>query len=298
MPEKIIEQERSIHEIITSKTTTEGDGFIVHRPFPNYATRDFDPFLLLDEMGPIKLAAGEAKGASDHPHRGFETVTYVIDGAFEHKDSQGNSGKLFPGDVQWMTAGSGVVHSEMPEKEFAKNGGQLHGFQLWVNLPKKDKMIKPRYQDVPSEKIPVTTSDDKKVQVKVIAGQSMGKTSVIDTKTPIMYLHFTVKPGGKVTQDIPQNFNAFAYVANGEVNFGTEQKIAKKEQAVFFKRDGNKVFFSVSPDSKLPADVLLLAGIPLEEPVKRYGPFVMNTDEELQQAIDDYKNGKMGKIDF
>ena len=205
------------------------------------------PFLLLDEMGPIKLAAGEARGASDHPHRGFETVTYVIEGAFEHKDSQGNSGKLFPGDVQWMTAGSGVVHSEMPEKEFAQNGGRLHGFQLWVNLPKKDKMIKPRYQDVPSEKIPVATSDDKKVQVKVIAGQSMGKTAVIDTKTPIMYLHFTVKPGGKVIQDIPQNYNAFAYVANGDVNFGIEQKIAKKEQAVFFKKRWQQsIFFCIA----------------------------------------------------
>ena len=298
MSENKTEHERSISEIITSKTTTEGDGFIVHRSFPNYATRDFDPFLLLDEMGPIKLAAGEAKGASDHPHRGFETVTYVIDGAFEHKDSQGNSGKLFSGDVQWMTAGSGVVHSEMPEKEFAQNGGRLHGFQLWVNLPKKDKMIKPRYQDVPSEKIPVATSDDEKVRVKVIAGQSMGKTAVIDTKTPIMYLHFTVKPGGTVIQDIPQNYNAFAYVANGDVLFGTEQKITKKEQAVFFQNDGTKVIFSASSDSDLPSDILLLAGMPLGEPVKRYGPFVMNTDEELQQAIDDYSNGKMGKIDF
>lgn len=298
MHENKIEHERSISEIITSKTTTEGDGFTVHRPFPNYATRDFDPFLLLDEMGPIELVAGEAKGASDHPHRGFETVTYVIEGAFEHKDSQGNSGKLFSGDVQWMTAGSGVMHSEMPEKEFAQNGGRLHGFQLWVNLPKKDKMIKPRYQDVPSKKIPVTTSENGKVQVKVIAGQSMGKTAVIDTKTPIIYLHFTIKPGGKVIQDIPQNYNAFAYVTNGDVNFGTELRLVKKEQAVFFERDGDKVSFSVSPDSDLPSDVLLLAGMPLDEPVKRYGPFVMNTDEELQQAIDDYNNGKMGKIDF
>ena len=142
--------QRTVSEIITAKTTTEGEGFVVHRPFPNYAVRDFDPFLLLDEMGPIDLAPGEAKGAPDHPHRGFETVTYVIEGAFEHKDSQGNSGKLFSGDVQWMTAGSGVIHSEMPEKEFTKKGGKLHGFQLWVNLPKKDKMIKPRYQDVSS----------------------------------------------------------------------------------------------------------------------------------------------------
>ena len=298
MAKNIIENQRSISEIVTSKTTTEGDGFTVHRPFPNYTVRDFDPFLLLDEMGPIILVAGEAKGASDHPHRGFETVTYVVDGVFEHKDSQGNSGKLFSGDVQWMTAGSGVVHSEMPEKEFAKKGGRLHGFQLWVNLPKKDKMIKPRYQDISSKNIPIAKSNDEKIQVKVIAGQSMGKTTIIDTKTPIIYLHFTIQPGAKVIQDIPQNYNAFAYVASGDVLFGDEQKIAKKEQAVFFKRDGDKVVFSVSSNSDFPADVLLLAGIPLDEPVKRYGPFVMNTDEELQQAINDYNSGKMGKIDF
>ena len=139
------ENERTISEIITAKTTTEGDGFQVNRPFPNYAIRDFDPFLLLDEMGPVNYAPNEAKGASPHPHRGFETVTYMIEGAFEHKDSQGNSGKLLPGDVQWMTAGSGVIHSELPEEEFAKKGGRFHGLQLWVNLPKKEKMIKPRY---------------------------------------------------------------------------------------------------------------------------------------------------------
>ncbi len=249
-------------------------------------------------MGPITLGSGEAKGASDHPHRGFETVTYVIEGAFEHKDSQGNSGKLFAGDVQWMTAGSGVVHSEMPEKEFAQKGGRLHGFQLWVNLPKKDKMINPRYQDVPSKNIPIATSDDKKAAVKVIAGQSMGKTAIIDTKTPIMYLHFTIKPGGKVIQDIPQSYNAFAYVARGVVKFGAENQTAKKEQAVFFERNGDQIVFSVPSESELPADILLLAGEPLGEPVKRYGPFVMNTEEELQQAIDDYKDGKMGKINF
>lgn len=289
---------RTISEIITAKTTIEGDGFMVHRPFPNYATRDFDPFLLLDEMGPIELSPGQAKGASDHPHRGFETVTYVIEGAFEHKDSHGNSGKLYSGDVQWMTAGSGVVHSEIPEKEFAQKGGRLHAFQLWVNLPKKDKMIKPHYQDVPSANIPIARSDDGKVQVKVIAGQSMGKNAIIDTKTPIMYLHFTIQPGGKVLQEISQEYNTFAYVASGDVLFGTEQKLVKTEQAVFFERDGNIVSFEVSSGSDLPSDVLLLAGIPLDEPVKRYGPFVMNTEEELQQAIDDYNNGKMGKIDF
>jgi len=291
-------KERTISQIINAKTTTEGDGFIVHRPFPNYNVREFDPFLLLDEMGPINLSPGEAKGASDHPHRGFETVTYVIEGAFEHKDSQGNSGKLFSGDVQWMTAGSGVVHSEMPEKDFAQKGGTLHGFQLWINLPKKDKMIKPRYQDIPSKNIPMAKSSDGKVQVKVIAGESMGKQAVIDTKIPIMYLHFTIQPGGQVIQVVPKNFNAFAYVASGEGLFGTEQKTVNNEQAVFFERDGEEITIATSIDAVSPLEVILLGGIPINEPVKRYGPFVMNTDEELKQAISDYNNGKMGKIDF
>lgn len=289
---------RTISEIITAKTTTEGEGFIVHRPFPNYAIRDFDPFLLLDEMGPIELDAGEAKGAPDHPHRGFETVTYVMEGAFEHKDSQGNSGKLYSGDVQWMTAGSGVIHSEMPEKDFLKKGGKLHGFQLWVNLPKKDKMIKPRYQDVSSTKIPVAQSDDGKVRVKIIAGESMGKKAVIDTKTPIIYLHFTLQPNAKVTQKIPKEYNAFVYVAKGEGLFGEEKKLAKKEQAIFFERDGDEIIIATNSTTNESLDVLLLAGIPLGEPVARYGPFVMNTQEELDQATADYQSGKMGKIDF
>ena len=290
--------QRDVSEIVTAKTTLEGDGFTVHRPFPNYAVRDFDPFLLLDEMGPVILKKGEAKGASAHPHRGFETVTYVIDGAFEHKDSQGHSGKLHSGDVQWMTAGSGIVHSEMPETEFAQKGGRLHGFQLWVNLPKKDKMTKPRYQEIPSEKIPVSQSKDGKVQVKVIAGQSMGKKAIIDTKTPIMYLHFSLQPGAQVTQEIPNNFNAFAYVAQGQGLFGSEEKLAKKEQAVFFKDNGDKIIFSNPSRATEPLELLLLGGTPIGEPVKRYGPFVMNTEEELQQAIKDFQNGKMGEIDF
>jgi len=291
-------RERTISQVITAKTTTEGDGFIVHRPFPNDSIRDFDPFLLLDEMGPINLSPGEAKGASDHPHRGFETITYVIDGAFEHKDSQGNSGKLFSGDVQWMTAGSGVIHSEMPEKEFTEKGGRLHGFQLWVNLPKKDKMIKPRYQDVQSKDIPLVKSRDGKIQVKVIAGESMGACAVIETKIPIIYLHFTIMPGGKLTQLVSKNYNAFAYVTNGEGLFGTEKKIVLKQQAVFFKTDGDEIIISLPSNAAVPLDVILLAGVPINEPVKRYGPFVMNTEDELTQAITDYKDGKMGKIDF
>jgi len=289
------EKERTISEIITAKATTEGDGFQVNRPFPNYAIRDFDPFLLLDEMGPVNYAPNEAKGASPHPHRGFETVTYMIEGAFEHKDSQGNSGKLLPGDVQWMTAGSGVIHSELPEEEFAKKGGRFHGLQLWVNLPKKEKMIKPRYQEISSDNIPVAKTDDGSVQVKVIAGESMGTKAVIDTKIPIIYLHFSLQSNATFTQTIPQNYNAFAYVIKGNALFGSEKTLAKKNQAVFFTQKGERIVLSTNTDS---AEVLLIAGMPINEPVKRYGPFVMNTDGELQQAIKDYQNGKMGKIDF
>lgn len=286
---------RSVLQVINAKTTLEGEGFVVHRAFPNGSLREFDPFLLLDEMGPIEISSGEAKGAPDHPHRGFETVTYMIDGVFEHKDSQGHSGKIKAGDVQWMTAGSGVIHSEMPEQEFLQKGGTLHGFQLWINLPKKDKMIKPRYQELPSKKIPIVQNDG--VQVKVIAGESMGEKAVIETRTPMMYLHFTLQQNAKITQIIPQSYNAFAYVVNGEGLFGDKQISAHKEQVVLFEQDGNEITIKAS-DMSSPLDVLLIAGVPLGEPVARYGPFVMNTEDEIKQAILDYNTGKMGKINF
>ena len=220
----------------------------------------------------------------------------MIDGVFEHKDSQGHSGKINAGDVQWMTAGSGVIHSEMPEKEFTQKGGKLHGFQLWVNLPKKDKMMNPRYQDLPVNKIP--TAQNEGVKVKVIAGESMGKKAVIETRTPIMYLHFTLQPDAKVVQTIPQNYNAFAYVINGNGLFGDKQISAHKEQVVLFEQDGNEIVIKAPDDAVEPLDVIVIAGVPLNEPVARYGPFVMNTEEEIAQAVRDYNAGEMGKIDF
>ena len=253
---------RSAKQIVNSVSTLEGEGFLVHRPFPTAALGEFDPFLLLDEMGPSELAPGEAKGAPDHPHRGFETVTYLLEGSFEHKDSQGHKGKLGPGDVQWMTAGAGVVHSEMPSKEFARTGGRLHGFQLWVNLPKRDKMIHPRYQDVPATKIPVRQAGD--VQVRVIAGEALGAKAVIDTRTPIMYLHFMLGPGASISQPVPRGYNVFAYVVEGEGTFGN--KVAGKGQMVIFDRDGEGV--SIKANSDL--SVLLIGGVPLNEPVARY----------------------------
>ena len=206
---------RTVAGVVNSIETLEGGGFLVRRPFPKASFSEFDPFLLLDEMGPMELAPGEAKGAPDHPHRGFETVTYLLSGEMEHKDSRGHAGRLRPGDVQWMTAGAGVIHSEMPAREFARDGGRMHGFQLWVNLPKRDKMMKPRYQEIPNSQIPKATSADGLVTVSVIAGEAMGEKAVIETRTPIIYLHYRIKPGGAATQQVPSAYNAFAYVVDG-----------------------------------------------------------------------------------
>jgi quercetin 2,3-dioxygenase len=291
-------QIRSISGIVSSVETLEGEGFLVHRPFPTYALSDFDPFLLLDEMGPKELEPGEAKGAPDHPHRGFETVTYMLDGRMQHKDSQGNAGKLTPGDVQWMTAGSGVVHSEMPDDEFAKKGGRLHGFQLWVNLPRKEKLTRPRYQEIPASKIPSRQTEDGLVSVKVIAGEALGAKAVIETRTPIMYLHFSLKPAGRIAQPVPAEYNGFAYVISGEGRFGLERDRAGRGQMVMFGNDGNEVLIENAKESETTLEVLLIAGVPLSEPVVRYGPFVMNSREEIYQAVEDYRNGRMGEINL
>ena len=290
------EKIRSVAKIVEAARQLEGAGFSVNRPFPNQAMALFDPFLLLDEMGPMELAPGEAKGAPDHPHRGFETVTYMISGRMEHRDSHGNAGRLGPGDVQWMTAGAGVVHSEMPAEDFQRQGGRMHGFQLWVNLPRRDKMIRPHYQEIPAAGIPVGASVDGKATVRVIAGESMGHKAVIDTRTPIIYLHFTIKPGGRVVQRVPAEYNAFAYVFGGEGRFGREEKTAEEHRMVVFAGDGDAVSIAAPNNTSAPLEVLLIGGVPLGEPVARYGPFVMNTKEEIIQAFEDYRAGRMGEI--
>lgn len=287
---------RTVAGIVNSVETFEGAGFLVRRPFPTPRFSEFDPFLLLDEMGPMDLGPGEAKGAPDHPHRGFETVTYMLSGEMEHKDSRGHAGKLRPGDVQWMTAGAGVVHSEMPSAAFERAGGRMHGFQLWVNLPQRDKMIKPRYQEIPSSQIPKATSSDGLVTANVIAGEALGQKAVIETRTPIIYLHYQIKPGGSVMQQVPRAYNCFAYVIDGEGKFGAEAERGMDGQMVLLAQDGDEVRIENSADAKTTLEVLLIAGLPLNEPVARYGPFVMNTREEIHQAIEDYRLGKMGEI--
>ena len=298
IPPDNADRPRSVLHVVDSQRTREGGGFIVHRPFPTQRLMDFDPFLLLDEMGPVDYGPGEAVGAPDHPHRGFETVTYVLAGKMQHKDSHGHAGSIGPGDVQWMTAGAGVVHSEMPEEAFRAKGGRMHGFQIWVNLPRKDKLMKPRYQELPDAGIPVAESADKKVKVKIIAGESLGKSAAIDTVTPIAFLHMTLQPGGALSQPLPADYNAFAFVIAGEGEFGPSKTRGGAHQMVIFGNDGDHVKIAARADAKEALELLLLAGVPLNEPVVRYGPFVMNTEAEIHQAIRDYQSGKMGEINF
>jgi redox-sensitive bicupin YhaK (pirin superfamily) len=281
---------RTVFNIVHATRQLEGEGMIVTRPFPTARLDQLDPFLLLDRMGPVSHGPGEAHGAPDHPHRGFETVTYILEGAVEHKDSQGNHGRIGAGDVQWMTAGSGVIHSEMPAAEILRDGGRLHGFQLWVNLPRRDKMMKPRYQELRAAEIPTATSADGKVTVTVIAGESLGTHASIDTRTPILYLHVRLAAGAQFTQAVPVEYNAFAFVIGGEASFGG--RAARENDAVIFGRDGDEVAMATEGG----AELLLIAGLPLDEPVARYGPFVMNTAGEIRQAMFDYQTGRFGEI--
>jgi hypothetical protein len=285
---------RSVARIVDGLRTLEGEGFAVRRPFPTPTLDHVDPFLLLDEMGPADLGPGEAKGAPDHPHRGFETVTYMLRGRLEHRDSAGNAGSLGPGDVQWMTAGAGVVHSEMPAAAFQRTGGRMHGFQLWVNLPRRDKMMAPRYQDVPAARIPVVRSAEG-ITVKVIAGEALGARAVIDTRTPIMCLHFTLAPGARVVQPVPHDWNAFAYVFDGRGLAGKDDRLVSDGQAAIFATDGEGVALAAPASAQAPLEVLLVAGLPLREPVARYGPFVMNTREEIVQAVEDFRGGRLAR---
>ncbi|MEF8793310.1 pirin family protein [Thiohalorhabdus sp.] len=285
--------ERPLAQRLTGTHTQEGAGFPVRRPFPGHGLQMVDPFLLLDEMGPKDWAPGQAQGAPDHPHRGFETVTYMLDGRFEHRDSFGFSGQLNPGDVQWMTAGAGVVHSEMPEETLRRDGGRVHGIQLWVNLPATDKWVQPRYQDTPAERIPEVTGDWGRA--RVIAGEALGASAVIETRIPILYLHLTIEPGHEVTVEVPAAYQGFVYplAGSGTVSVG-DNALADGELGLL--GEGEPVRLGAPAGTDQPADLLLVAGRPLGEPVARYGPFVMTNREEIDQAFQDFRDGRMGEI--
>jgi quercetin 2,3-dioxygenase len=280
---------RQVAKVVTAGYQVEGGGFVVRRPFPNKDLRHADPFLLLDEMGPIDYAPGKAVGAPDHPHRGFETVTYMLEGESEHEDSAGHRGTLRSGDVQWMTAGRGVVHSEMPSRAMQEAGGRMHGFQLWVNLPAKDKMIEPRYQEIPRTNIPVGRTADGLAQVHVVAGEALGARALIDTRTPISYHHWSFSPGANVDVPLPPAHAAYLYVFEGSVR-ASGREVNEGELAVLGEGD------SVHLEASVHAQALLLSGIPLREPIAQYGPFVMNTEREILEAIEDYRAGRLGEI--
>ncbi|MDI7197782.1 pirin family protein [Leptospira santarosai] len=289
---------KKVKTIRSSLRTVEGGGFPVRRPFPVRDLIQLDPFLLLDEMGPVEYKPGKAIGAPEHPHRGFETVTYLLTGEMEHRDSWGNYGKLKSGDVQWMTAGSGLVHSELPSNDFQKNGGRMHGFQLWVNLPSSQKMSRPRYQDTPSERIPEIETSDGKTKIRVIAGEVFGTKAVIETKIPILYYHFRMIPGADVTVPVPESYNVFVFPFSGDGTLYTEEgnTSLKEGEMVWFERGQGDVRFSLREGSPSDWQFLLIGGEPVDEPVARYGPFVMNTQEEISQAFYDFHAGKMGMI--
>lgn len=274
--------ERTVTTTIEASTQLEGAGFEVRRPFPTPRLSLVDPFLLLDEMGPMDLAPGQGKGAPDHPHRGFETVTYMISGASEHEDSAGNAGRIGPGAVQWMTAGSGVIHSEMPARELFTDGGRMHGFQLWVNLPAAQKMIAPRYQEFAADQIPKVSDDG--VVVRVIAGAFGGITGPVETHSPVTYLHVSLQPGREVRVDVVEGETAMVYTFAGEGD----------GMLRIYDTEGDELVLANTGTE--PSEHLVLTGQALREPVARYGPFVMNTSEEIETAISDFQSGRFGAI--
>ena len=276
---------RTIKSIVPTHTVLEGGGFKVRRPAA--MGRLMSPFLLLDEMGPVVYAPGEAIGAPSHPHRGFETVTYLLDGGMKHADSAGNSGDLNPGDVQWMTAGRGVIHSELPQDHMMENGGRMHGFQIWVNLPAKDKMMPPRYQDIPSSNIPETTSDDGLVWAKVVAGKAFDVEAVIDTVIPITMIHVKMKAGATYTHACVHDHNVMLYAFGGSL---AVEGRSLHDGGLGLLSEGDTVTMVAEEDG---AELLILGGPELGEPIARYGPFVMNTRQEIVQAIEDYNNGTL-----
>jgi redox-sensitive bicupin YhaK (pirin superfamily) len=289
---------RRVARVVDAIQTYEGEGFPVRRPFPGLERAVADPFLLLDQMGEVQYGVGEAKGAPDHPHRGFETVTYMIDGEFVHRDSTGGGGIIANGDTQWMTAGAGIVHSEMPPERLVRTGGLFHGVQLWVNLPAKQKLSPPRYQDIAATAVTLLRSEDGGTLVRVIAGELAGHRGPGVTQTPITYAHATLAAGSRLEVPWRTDFNALVYALGGNGSVGLEAVPLRSGQlAVLGPGDALRLQGGARQDGRTPSfDVLLLGGRPIGEPVVQYGPFVMNTREEILQAIADYQSGRMGAI--
>jgi hypothetical protein len=290
--------ERSVRSVTTAPSGYEGEGFPVRRAFAGVDLRDLDPFVHLDQMGEVEYAPGEPKGTAWHPHRGFETVTYIIDGIFEHADSHGGGGEITNGDTQWMTAGGGVLHIERPPEHLVVSGGLFHGLQLWVNLPAQRKWIEPRYQDLRAAESALLTTADGGALVRLIAGDVAGHRGPGSTYTPMAMLHATVSPGATLRLPWRTDFNALVYVLSGAGTVGAEARPVRTGQlAVFGPGDTITVSGAIRQESRHPAlDVVVLGGAPIREPIAWSGPFVMNTREEILQAFEDYQAGRLGTI--
>ncbi|MFC7013243.1 pirin family protein [Streptomyces viridiviolaceus] len=289
---------RPVLSVTTAPSGFEGEGFPVRRAFAGINYRHLDPFIMMDQMGEVEYAPGEPKGTPWHPHRGFETVTYIIDGTFDHQDSHGGGGTITNGDTQWMTAGSGLLHIEAPPESLVMSGGLFHGLQLWVNLPAKDKMMAPKYQDIRGGSVQLLTSPDGGALIRVIAGELDGHQGPGSTHTPITMIHATLAPGAEVTLPWREDFNGLAYVLAGRGSVGAERRPIRLGQAAVFGAGSSlTVRADETQESRTPdLEVVLLGGRPIREPMAHYGPFVMNTKDELMQAFEDFQKGRLGTV--
>ena len=290
--------QRPVRSVTVAPRGFEGEGFPVRRAFAGVDLADLDPFIHLDQMGEVEYAPGEPKGTPWHPHRGFETVTYMIDGTFEHSDSNGGGGVITNGDTQWMTAGAGILHIENPPEALVVSGGLFHGFQLWVNLPAALKWSPPRYQDLRASEVALVSSSDGGALLRVIAGEIGGHSGPGSTYSPMTLVHATLSPGAQLVVPWRADYNALAYVMAGHGTVGPDRRpIATGQLAVFGPGDGVTLAADPMQESRHPSlDVLLLGGRPIQEPVAWMGPFVMNTREEVMQAFADYQAGRLGSI--
>ena len=288
---------RPVVSVTTAPSGFEGLGFPVRRAFAGVDPRQLDPFVHMDQMGEVEYAPGEPKGTDWHPHRGFETVTYMIDGTFRHQDSTGGGGLITNGATQWMTAGKGILHIEAPPEELVATGGLFHGIQLWVNLPAAQKWVSPRYQDILAGKVTLLRSPDGGALVRVIAGSVAGASGPGVTRTPIALVHASLRPDAELELPWPADFNALVYVLAGEGVVGAEHRPVRTGQlAVFGAGDSILVRAAPRQDRAPDLEVLILGGQPIREPVAWQGPFVMNTRAELAQAFEDFQAGRMGRI--
>jgi redox-sensitive bicupin YhaK (pirin superfamily) len=291
-------RERPVLAITTAPRGVEGEGFPVHRAFAGVDLAALDPFVHMDQMGEVEYAPGEPRGTNWHPHRGFETVTYMIDGTFQHQDSHGGGGTITDGATQWMTAGGGILHIETPPEALVLSGGLFHGIQLWVNLPSRDKMIPPAYQSLEAGDVVMLASSDAGSLLRLVAGEVGGHRGPGSTHSPITFLHATVSPGETLRLPWDPSHNALLYVLAGSGRVGEEsRRVVEGQLAILGQGDA----ITVSADAEqrqgvAGLELLMLGGKPIGEPVAHYGPFVMNTRAELQQAMDDYQAGRLGVV--